>query len=94
MLLEFGNNFSAACESTARVWCERDNRVTGRCRVAVVVMDVVDLQRSPPLALKWYIRQVFTLRTKVPVVLIVLFGRKTFRAPVRTCVSAMSKLGR
>ena len=60
MLLEFGNNFSAARESTARVWRERDNRVAGRCRVAVVVMNVVDLQRSESrLALYWQIRRVF-----------------------------------
>jgi len=51
MLLEFRDNFSAARESTARVWRERDNRVAGRCPVAVVVMDVVDLQRSPSLVL-------------------------------------------
>jgi hypothetical protein len=51
MCFEFGDNFSAACESTARVWRERDNCVTGRCLVTVVVMDVVDLQRPTPLAL-------------------------------------------
>ena len=88
MLPEFGNNLSAARESTARIWRERDDRVTGRCLVVAVVMDVVDLQRPLPLAL-WLIRQVFTLRTIVQAVLIVLFGRTTLRAPARTCVSAM-----
>ena len=95
MLLEFGNNFSAARKSTARVWRERDNRVAGRCPVAVVVMNVVDLQRSElRLALYWQIRRVFGLRTMVPAMLIVLFERTTLRAPVRTCVSAMSMLER
>ena len=94
MLLEFGNNFSAARESTTRVWRERDNRVAGRCPVAIVVMDVVDLQRSQPLALYGQIQRVFMLRTMVPAALIVLFERATLRAPVRTCVSAMSMLGR
>ena len=51
MLPEFGNNFSPARESTARIWRERDNRVTGHCLVVAVVMDVVDLQRPLPLAL-------------------------------------------
>ena len=93
MLPEFGDNFSAARESTARVWRERDNGVAGRCPVAVVVMDVVDLQRSQPLVLFWQIRWVFMLRTMVLAALIVLFERTT-RAPVRTCVSAMLMLGR
>ena len=95
MLLESGNNFSAARESTARVWRERDNRVARRSPVAVVVMNVVDLQRSESrLALYWQIRRVFGLRTMVPAVLIVLFERTTLRALVRTCVSAMSMLER
>ena len=94
MLLEFGNNFSAARESIAWVWRERDNHVAGRCPVAVVVMDVVDLQRSAPLALYWQIRQVFMLLTMVPAVLIVLFERTALRAPVRTCISAMPMLRR
>ena len=94
MLLEFGNNFSAARESIARVWRERDNCVAGCCPVAVVVMDVVDLQRSAPLALYWQIRQVFMLLTMVPAALIVLFERTVLRAPLRTCVSAMPMLRR
>ena len=51
MLLEFGDNFSAARESNAGVWRERDNRVAGRGSVAGTVMVVVDLQKSAPLAL-------------------------------------------
>ena len=51
MLPEFGDNFSTARESTARIWRERDDRVTGRCLVVAVVMDVVDLQRPLLLAL-------------------------------------------
>ena len=94
MLLEFGDNFSAARESNAGVWRERDNRVAGHCPVAVVVMDVVDLQRSAPLGLYWQIRRVFMLQTMVPAALIVLFERTALRAPVRTCVSAMPMLRR
>jgi len=56
MLLEFGDNFSAACESTARVWCERDNRAAGHCPVAIVVMDVIHLQRLRSSALWWQIQ--------------------------------------
>jgi hypothetical protein len=50
MLLKFGDNFSAARKSTARVRRKRDNRVAVRCPIAIVVMDIVDLQRPPPLA--------------------------------------------
>ena len=42
MPLELGDDFCAACEPAARIWCKGDDPI-GRRPVAVIVVDV-DLQ--------------------------------------------------
>ena len=44
MLLEFSNNFCAACEPVARIW-HKGNDPIGRRPIAIVVVDV-DLQET------------------------------------------------